>query len=209
MFKKISPVVLVGLVLTGVSLYLYISGPAFIQAISSYAYDTFVRSVHDQPKSGRVAIVDLDEESLKRPELGQWPWPRYLVSEMTRKILDAGASVVAFDIVFAERDRTSPIIVRTNMNRHFNLDVEIKGVPDDLFDFDEMFATTLASGKTILGCAMIPCEEVAPNADPSVDPYFEKEMRMIVKGKGDGKKLMLQSNNIAISIKQLLKASRS
>ena len=209
MFKKISPVVLVGLALTGFSLYLYISGPAFVQAISSYAYDTFMRSVHDKPKSDSVVIVDLDEASLKNPELGQWPWPRYLVSEMTKKILDAGASVVAFDIVFAERDRTSPTIIRTNMNRHFNLDVDIRGVPDSLLDFDEVFATTLASGKTILGCAMIPCEEVAQKVDASLDPYFEKEMRIIVKGRGDGKKFMLQANNIALSIKQLLKTSRS
>ncbi|MDD4871255.1 MAG: CHASE2 domain-containing protein, partial [Kiritimatiellae bacterium] len=103
MLKKISPVVVVGLLLTIGCLSFYISGSSLIQAISNYAYDrlicysirydTYFRRVDAKPKSDRVVIVDLDDKSLGRTELGQWPWPRYLVSEMTRKILDAGASV--------------------------------------------------------------------------------------------------------------------
>ncbi|MDD5521238.1 MAG: adenylate/guanylate cyclase domain-containing protein [Kiritimatiellae bacterium] len=219
MLKKISPVVVVGLLLTIGCLSFYISGSSLIQAISNYAYDrlicysirydTYFRRVDAKPKSDRVVIVDLDDKSLGRTELGQWPWPRYLVSEMTRKILDAGASVVAFDVVFAERDRTSPVMIRTNMNSHFNLDVELKGVPNNLLDFDEIFAATLAKGKTILGCAMSPTDEPLTNIDLSFDPYFDKDKHIIVKGKGAGKSYILQSGGIAISIKQLLKTSRS
>ena len=53
-----------------------------------------------------VRIVDLDDETLEK--IGQWPWPRTLVARLAAALTDAGATVVAFDIVFSEPDRTSP-----------------------------------------------------------------------------------------------------
>lgn len=54
-----------------------------------------------------VRIVDIDDETLAR--LGQqWPWPRTLVAQMVASLANAGAAAIAFDIVFAEPDRTSP-----------------------------------------------------------------------------------------------------
>jgi adenylate cyclase len=53
-----------------------------------------------------VRIVAIDDESLER--LGQWPWPRTLVAGLVDRLAAAGAAVVAFDVVFAEPDRSSP-----------------------------------------------------------------------------------------------------
>ena len=53
-----------------------------------------------------VVIIDLDDESLE--ELGQWPWPRTLIAKLVLKLKKAGVVGVAYDIVFAEPDRTSP-----------------------------------------------------------------------------------------------------
>ena len=53
-----------------------------------------------------VLVVDIDEQSLE--EMGQWPWPRYFLGEMIWRLSEAGASVVAFDVLFSEPDRTSP-----------------------------------------------------------------------------------------------------
>ncbi|MEM6623436.1 MAG: adenylate/guanylate cyclase domain-containing protein [Pseudomonadota bacterium] len=53
-----------------------------------------------------VLVVDIDEESLR--ELGQWPWPRYYMAELVWRLRDAGAAVIAFDVLFPEADRTSP-----------------------------------------------------------------------------------------------------
>jgi len=55
--------------------------------------------------TGEVVIVDIDEKSLAR--LGQWPWPRDIIARLVKAIDDAGARVMGFDIVFAEKDRTS------------------------------------------------------------------------------------------------------
>ena len=53
----------------------------------------------DQP----VRIVLIDEESLKR--LGQWPWPRERLAALVEALKGAGAAAIAFDFLFAEKDR--------------------------------------------------------------------------------------------------------
>ena len=53
----------------------------------------------DQP----VRIVLIDEESLKR--LGQWPWPRERLAALVETLKRAGAAAIAFDFLFAEKDR--------------------------------------------------------------------------------------------------------
>src|SRR3990172_13379733 len=56
-----------------------------------------------------VKIVDIDDASLAR--LGQWPWPRTLLARLVDRLAEMGAAAIAFDIVFAEPDRTSPALV--------------------------------------------------------------------------------------------------
>src|SRR5260221_2021263 len=53
----------------------------------------------DQP----VRIIAIDDESLKR--LGQWPWPRERLAALVDALKQAGAASVAFDFLFAEKDR--------------------------------------------------------------------------------------------------------
>jgi adenylate cyclase len=53
----------------------------------------------DQP----VRIVAVDDESLKR--LGQWPWPHERLGALVDNLKRAGAAAIAFDFLFAEKDR--------------------------------------------------------------------------------------------------------
>ena len=53
-----------------------------------------------------VMIIDIDEASLTK--IGQWPWPRTKVAELIEKTRNYGASLIAFDMVFAEEDRLNP-----------------------------------------------------------------------------------------------------
>lgn len=168
---RISPVVVTGSVLTALCLGSFVWDPPLVRAISNYMYDGFLRSVHDPPKSGRIVIVDLDEESLRLH--GQWPWPRYLVADMTRRLVDAGASVVAFDIVFAEKDRTSPDAVRQALRSRFQLDVNFAGLPAGFEDYDSLLADCLRQTNVILGCSMSPCDDPVPQIDATVDPEFK------------------------------------
>jgi adenylate cyclase len=209
--KKISPVVVVGLLLTFLCLSLFVSGPAFIQAVSNYAYDAFIRRVHQSAKSDRVVIVDLDDASLQK--YGQWPWPRYRVARLTESILDAGAAVVGFDIVFAERDRTSPVVLEQDLSTNFSVNIKIEGVPAHLTDFDLLFANVLKKGKTILGCSMMPSDKAIDRIDERLDPYFRSHINGRTVGRrGDVKDLkeyLMQSQGMAIAIPELNEASKT
>ena len=50
-----------------------------------------------------VVIVAVDERSLGAE--GRWPWPRSRLAKLVENIAAQGASVIAFDSVFAEPER--------------------------------------------------------------------------------------------------------
>lgn len=179
--KKISPVLLVGIILTILSVVFYVSGSGFIIAVSNYAYDAFLRKVHTDPKTDKVAIVDLDDDSLAKK--GQWPWPRHRVAKLTENLFKAGAAVVAFDVVFAEKDRTSPASVQTDVKNSFGVEMKMEGLPANLADFDELFADIIRKyTNVVLGCEMVPSDQKTVNPDFSKLPRYE-ENRFIARFK--------------------------
>lgn len=110
-------------------------------------FDTFNR-IHPRPATDKVVIVDLDEESVKK--LGQWPWPRHIMADMVDTLKTLGASVIAFDIVFAEPDRTSPAQMVQSLPRDTDDDIrrELARLPDN----DAIFAQAIArAGNVVTG----------------------------------------------------------
>lgn len=94
-----------GLILAVVlGLRLYDPGP--LQAFRLKLFDVFSQLAPRAAAAAPVAIVEIDEESLRR--FGQWPWPRTLIADLLTRLFEDGARVVAFNIVFAEPDRTAP-----------------------------------------------------------------------------------------------------
>jgi adenylate cyclase len=104
------------------------------------------------PRAGadaeRVAIVDIDEESIAR--LGQWPWPRTELAELTRRLGEAGATVVAYDIVFSEPDRTSPAEVAARYARA-GQGAAVIGALAELPDHDALLAASFAQTPVVAG----------------------------------------------------------
>jgi adenylate cyclase len=88
-------------------LLLRVFDPAPVEQIRNLVFDTY-QQIEERPYDPRlpVRIVAIDDESLAR--LGQWPWPRTLVARLVDRLAAAGAAVIAFDVVFAEPDRSSP-----------------------------------------------------------------------------------------------------
>jgi adenylate cyclase len=80
--------------------------PQPLQELRLKSFDMYQRLSPREEIDQPVTIVDLDEESLRA--YGQWPWPRNLVARLVKRLLDDGAVVIGFDIVFAEPDRMSP-----------------------------------------------------------------------------------------------------
>jgi len=80
--------------------------PVELTRVRDFAFDSYQRL---KPRTYRpatpVRIVDIDEAALA--EFGQWPWPRTIVARLVDKLTEKGAAVIAFDVVFAEPDRSS------------------------------------------------------------------------------------------------------
>lgn len=110
----------------------------------------------EKPADDRVAIVDIDEKSLKA--LGQWPWSRNTLAQILDNLTTAGVAAVGLDIIFAEADRSSPHKVLKNLNLNTN---------QTLPDFDAIFAHSIENSPTVTGFmfALNP-DGVEPDRDP-------------------------------------------
>jgi adenylate cyclase len=77
-----------------------------LEQISLLVFDSYQRAAPRPYEAAPVKVVDIDDETIRR--FGQWPWPRTDIARLTAALGEAGASAIAFDIVFSEPDRTSP-----------------------------------------------------------------------------------------------------
>jgi adenylate cyclase len=100
-------------------------------------FDTYQRIEPRQYQDVGVRIVDIDDKSLA--ELGQWPWPRTRLAELVYRLRMAGATVVGFDVIFAEPDRTSPSRVIGDWPQDDNT-AKIRELATGLPDHDALFA---------------------------------------------------------------------
>jgi len=90
-----------------IGLFLCVTSPALVERLRNLVFDSYQRSSPrvwspDLP----VRIVDIDDASLEK--LGQWPWPRSTLAELTNHLNASGAGAIVFDMVFAEKDRLAP-----------------------------------------------------------------------------------------------------
>lgn len=135
-----------GIAFLAVLLALRYWDPAPVEVLHLKTLDLFQfiepRSTTSQP----VQIVDIDEQSLEVH--GQWPWPRTLLAELTKRLFDAGAATVGFDIVFAEADRLTPSRVARNLP---DLPEDVRNALAKSPDNDQVFAETLQKYSTVLG----------------------------------------------------------
>ena len=96
-----------------------------------------------------VRFIDLDDESLAR--LGQWPWPRNLVARLVDRLRQAGAAVIAFDIVFAEPDRASPNRVLSAWSDTPEVRAQRDAAGGTLPDYDQVLAEAIGRGGVVTG----------------------------------------------------------
>ena len=108
-------------------------------------FDEF-NKYHTRPRSNKLVIVDIDEKSLE--QLGQWPWPRYIMASLTNSLTEKGAKAIAFDGVFAEEDRTSPLHIldtiptedQSHISKFFDKN-------QDRYDYDALFTNAIKNSN--------------------------------------------------------------
>ncbi len=150
-------ILVTGLLFTLAMTGICILQPSFTTLLNNRIYDTILRNEKKISASNEVVIVDLDEKSLAR--FGQWPWPRYRVTELLDKIAALAPQVIALDIVFAEPDRTSlDHLEKTFLSEHA-IQLTISGAPESLRNNDQAMAKALGRGPFILGYKFLYSEE--------------------------------------------------
>ena len=88
------------------ALSLAVSDFPIVDRIRHLVFDSYQRLTPRTMTDEGVRILDIDNAALA--ELGQWPWSRRTIAAMTDRLSELGVAAIAFDIVFAEPDRTSP-----------------------------------------------------------------------------------------------------
>lgn len=141
-------------------LLLYLAAPIPVQVLRNAAFDQYQRWQPRPYADAPVRVVDIDEQSLAR--LGQWPWPRERLAELVRRLHDAGAAAIAFDVVFAESDRVSPRALAS----HWGLEGTVAEAIGALPDPDERFAEALRATRVVLGFTLEHAGEPPPPLEP-------------------------------------------
>jgi adenylate cyclase len=137
---------LLALLVLVAALALRVVDPLTMQLMRMHGFDVlqeiFPRAEGEHP----VAIVDLDDESLKT--LGQWPWPRTLIAKLTDRLTALGAAVIGFDVYFPEADRMSPALAAQSFA---GLDPTTRAALENLPSNDKVFAEALRHSRVVLG----------------------------------------------------------
>src|SRR5215467_15832864 len=137
--------------LIGGAILLRYEDPFFVRALRLIAFDHFQRL--DPPKYDPelpIRIVDIDEASLAK--IGQWPWPRTTVRDLLAELTSKGAAAVAFDVLFAEPDRTSleAVVKQLPASEAAAITSAMAGRPTN----DDLFAAALKDSPSVLSVVL-------------------------------------------------------
>ena len=184
MLRKNYKFIIIALLISSFISSVYIYVPKLPSSIDSRLRD-FMFNLRGEikPKNDSVVIVDIDEKSLQN--LGQWPWPRDILSKILYNLTKAEVAVIGLDIVFAEEDRTSPHKILKK------LEIQKENIPN----FDLEFAQAIANTPTILGYQFEFTDEKFINKNaPSIQTIF------IEKNKKMGKNYLITAQGTILNI---------
>lgn len=99
-------------------------------------------------KDHKIVILDIDEKSLAGE--GRWPWSRHKLAELVSLLAEAGAVVVAFDVVFSEPERNPVNAVSQHLADH-NIDWNIPKDWREIADGDQNFSRHISDMDVVLG----------------------------------------------------------
>lgn len=128
----------------------------WLEFIEAKTYDFQVRRIyHPLPQNPDVVIVGLDDASLKAE--GRLPWSREKLAAIAARLKEMQAKVVAFDFLYPAEEPNIAVKVFETIQKKGG-QVEKEEITKE-FDFDAMFAKSLASVDSVLGMVLTRNEE--------------------------------------------------
>jgi adenylate cyclase len=144
-----APVYLLPLAVLLVAAVARVAVPDVLERLSLNAFDFYQRLAPRQPADVPIRVVDIDDRSLAK--IGQWPWPRAVIAQIVDRLRVAGAAVIAFDIDFAEPDRTSPKMLEPLIAKSGPRAAEASKLLSVLPDPDDMLAAAMSKVPVVTG----------------------------------------------------------
>ncbi|MFL2793288.1 MAG: CHASE2 domain-containing protein [Paracoccaceae bacterium] len=76
--------------------------------LENISLDSLQKTFPRNTNENKIFIIDIDEISLEK--IGQWPWDRSILAELTKTLKESyNVKVIGFDIIFPEKDRLSDL----------------------------------------------------------------------------------------------------
>jgi adenylate cyclase len=125
-----------------------------LKQLENWTYDTRLNFTRLDTIDDRVVIVDIDENSLA--EIGRWPWGRDKMATIIDNLYESyQVKVVSFDIVFAEKDKSSGLdqfehLADTTLKDNAGYQKALAEIRPSLLH-DEIFAKSLVGKNVVLG----------------------------------------------------------
>ena len=94
---------LIGIMVAGIFIFFSFKAFTIFESLERVIYGIEMRL--DPPRNlgeNRIAIVNIDEKSLKL--LGPWPWPRCIIAEMITILNKNCAKLIGLDLLFSEKE---------------------------------------------------------------------------------------------------------
>ena len=146
----------------------------FIDRLENIIYDSRLQMTLPEKADPRIVILDIDEKSLG--EVGRWPWNRALMASLVDKLFAKyGVRVLGFDVVWAERDRSSgQDVLDALAGAELKDDARFADAYQRLrprLDYDAIFASSMRNRPVVLGYYL--SNSLRANALP--DPVLPRE----------------------------------
>jgi adenylate cyclase len=123
-----------------------------LSRFNNAVYDVSLRLFHKKSGANYVVMVDVDDQSLATD--GKWPWSRDKIALLTDRLLQAGATVIAFDVLFPEADvNVAQVLLRYATTQQDTPEIIKQYLSAQVasLDNDKIFSKALAAGDVVLG----------------------------------------------------------
>jgi CHASE2 domain-containing sensor protein len=156
--RRVALVIALGVILLTGGLYL--AAPDFLYVVEFILYDGHFHLRGTRPPNPQVVIVAIDQSSLAA--VGRWPWSRAVLAELVRRLDEAGAAVIAFDILMLEPERSPEHAVLEALGRRLRgqpLDTTVRRELERMRAASDADATLAAaigeSGRVVLASDLL------------------------------------------------------
>jgi adenylate cyclase len=138
--------------------------PQLFSTLRNLVFDRYLAWHPREYQPLPVRIVDLDDASLER--IGQWPWPRSELAELIERLSEAGAAVIALDVVLSGPDSSSP----HDSLKSWRSDPEVAALLERLPDHDAQLAAAIEKAPVVTGFMLT--HESAGGGEPALKASF-------------------------------------